>query len=391
MLIAPDGRLVASSDPADQDRLDQVLDLPGLDLARSGKLAANSRYSQRMSGEVVDVFAPVFSNEQKIIGFVRLSHRYNTIIEEFLRARYWILGVMAVALFAGVLLGFWIVVTISRPLQRVTQAVYDLARGQRKEELVVQGPDEIRQVLRAVNFWVESLRSMEQSRRQLLANLVHELGRPIGAIHAALQALRRGSKQDPMVLDELLEGMVEETSRLNQLIDDLSHLHDQVLGTLELDIQTIHASEWLVRLVSPWQAAAIESKLKWQEEIPLDLPDFQGDPLRLGQAIANLIANAQKYTPAGGEVSFSAGADDQEIWVMVSDTGLGISLDEQEKIFLPFFRGAQAGRIPQGMGLGLSIAQDLVEAHGGRIEVISAPGQGSQFTITLPIHQKPPE
>ena len=109
-----------------------------------------------------------------------------------------------------------------------------------------------------------------------------------------------------------------------------------------------------------------ESKLKWQEEIPLDLPDFQGDPLRLGQAIANLIANAQKYTPAGGEVSFSAGANDQEIWVMVSDTGPGISLDEQEKIFLPFYRGAQAGRIPQGMGPGLSIAQDPRQGAWGK-------------------------
>ncbi|HMN62877.1 MAG TPA: ATP-binding protein, partial [Anaerolinea sp.] len=114
------------------------------------------------------------------------------------------------------------------------------------------------------------------------------------------------------------------------------------------------------------------------------LPVIQADPIRLGQAVGNLLSNAIKFTPAGGKVTVTSGAGGQEVWLRVTDSGPGIPADEQEKIFTPFFRGGQGKRFTEGMGLGLSIARDLVQAHGGRLELVSAPGEGSQFTIYLP-------
>jgi len=105
--------------------------------------------------------------------------------------------------------------------------------------------------------------------------------------------------------------------------------------------------------------------------------------------IGNLVSNAIRYTPAGKSIAFSASAQANQLIIRVRDSGPGIRLDEQEKIFVPFYRGDQGRRIKQGMGLGLSIARDLVNAHGGVIEVESAPGTGSQFTVCIPIHRNP--
>jgi signal transduction histidine kinase len=109
------------------------------------------------------------------------------------------------------------------------------------------------------------------------------------------------------------------------------------------------------------------------------------DPDRLAQVVGNLLSNAIKYTPQGGTVSLAAGAGADEVWIRISDTGPGISADEQARIFAPFYRSQLNRRFPQGMGLGLSIASSLVAAHGGRLELDSAPGQGSHFTVRLPL------
>jgi signal transduction histidine kinase len=156
------------------------------------------------------------------------------------------------------------------------------------------------------------------------------------------------------------------------------------LGSLELNRRPTALGEWLPQALIPWQKAAQEKGLRWQTDIPPDLPTVLVDPDRLGQALGNLLSNAVKYTPAGGAVSTGAGVEDDAIWVRVEDTGPGIAPEDLELIFTPFYRGRSATRFPQGMGLGLTIARDLVSAHGGRLEVENSPGLGSRFTIWIP-------
>lgn len=384
MLLAPDGRLLASSDPADTDRLGSRLEIPNFTDARRGDVVSHIDFSQRLRGEIVDVYAPVITNEDQVAGIIRMSYRFVTVFEEILKLRYLIAAILVVGLLAGVLLGSILALNISAPIEKVSTAVYDLTRGYRKEALVEQGPEEIRRLLRSVNHLTARLHNLEEARRRLLANLVHEIGRPLGALHAALQALLRSPNHDPQVIKEMLTGMHEETDRLQHLLDDLGHLHDQVLGTLELERKPVALSEWLLDVLRPWEIAAHEKRLSWESSIPADLPTVEVDSLRLAQVVGNLASNAIKYTPAGGTVSVGAGVLGGRIWIRVSDTGPGISIEEQGKIFTPFYRGAQGGRIVQGMGLGLSIARDLVIAHEGRLEVESQPGLGSQFTVWLP-------
>jgi signal transduction histidine kinase len=236
-----------------------------------------------------------------------------------------------------------------------------------------------------VNVLVDRLHSVEKGRRQLLANLVHELGRPLGAIRSAIQALLHGADKDSQLSSDLLTGMDEETARLRHLLDDLAGLHDQVLGKLELTQSAVQLHDWLVSTLSPWEAAARQKGLAWVVDVSPDLPVVIMDPNRMAQAIGNILSNAIKFTSAGGKVSTAIKFDGGHLSMQVTDTGPGIPADEQEKIFQPFQRGSQGRRIVEGMGLGLSIARDIIAAHGGEIKVDSTPGVGSCFTLQIPV------
>jgi signal transduction histidine kinase len=350
----------------------------------AGETSVRTAYSQRMHQEIVDVMAPVLDQEGRVGGVVRLSYRLTSVYDQFLRQRLLIGGILIAGLLLGTAAGWVLALNLERPLRDVTRTVHQLASGERLVPLPERGPQEIQELLRSVNILVERLQSLEQARRQLLSNLVHELGRPLGSFRSATQALLGRSGEDAALRRELLGGMDAEVDHLGRLLDDLSGLHDQVLGTLELNRQPTALGEWLQHMLPPWRESARAKGLVWKAPIPRDLPSMMVDPDRLDQVLGNLLSNAIKYTPAGGTVSLSAGTEENEIWIRVSDTGPGITPEEQVSIFAPFYRSQQGRRFPQGMGLGLSIAYNLVAAHGGRLEVDSTPGLGSHFTVWLP-------
>jgi two-component system sensor histidine kinase BaeS len=384
-LLSTSGQLLASSDPTETSLLGVTFDYAGVAQARAGQVASYTYYNIASTSEVIDVFVPVVNQSQQLIGILRMSYIYQTLYTEFARSRYVIIAILAGGLLVGTILGWSLALNLSRPIRQVTQAINDLALGNQQTKVEETGPEEIQLLARSFNSLNERLRSLEKARRQLLANLVHELGRPLGALRSAIQALAGGAGKDPQLLADLTTGMDDEAARLQHLLEDLAHLHDQVLGTLELAYQPLSISDWLPKVVRPWQEAAQEKNLLWQIDIPAALPEISADPLRLASAVENLVGNAIKYTRSGGRVSISAGATEDELWIRVEDSGTGILPEEHEKIFEPFFRGTHGHRIKQGMGLGLSIARDLVEAHGGKISLESEPGKGSQFVIHLPL------
>jgi two-component system, OmpR family, sensor histidine kinase BaeS len=385
MFLDPAGILLASSDAADQDRLGQAITDTDISNAQKGYSISHIDYSRGLDAEVIDVFAPVFGIGTQVIGIVRMSYPYTTVYDELLQTRFIIFGVTALALLIGIGLGSFLAVTISTPIQQVSHAIRELARGNQSEKLEETGPEEIQSLACSTNLLFERLRHLEQARKQLLANLVHEIGRPLGALRSAIQALTQGAEKDPQLLADLTNGMEAETIRLQYLLNDLAHLHEQVFGSLELNRQVISTSSWLFNVLRPWEEAAHKKSLQWILEIPDNLSHLKVDPLRLAQAIENVASNAIKYTPKAGTVTISAGIENETFWVKVMDTGPGISHDEKDKIFTPFYRGDQKRRIKQGMGLGLSIALDVVLAHGGEISLDSTVGEGSIFTIWIPI------
>jgi len=385
MLLDAEGKLLASSEPSDAQRLGQSIQPEGWLTALIGQASVRTGYSRQMQQEIVDVLVPVMGQGMQVAGVVRLSHQLTNVYEQFVRQRYLIGGILLVGLLLGSIVGWVLALNLERPLRHVTGAARQLAIGEQLAPLPERGPKEIQNLLHSMNVLVQRLLSLEQARRQLLSNLVHELGRPLGAFRSATQALLGRSGEDPALRRELLEGMDAEVEHLGRLLDDLAGLHEQVLGTLELNRQPTPLGEWLVRTLPPWREAAQAKGLKWQAAIPPNLPTIEVDPDRLAQVMGNLLSNAIKYTPPKGFVSLDAGVEGQEAWIRISDTGPGITPEEQERIFAPFYRSQPGRRFPQGMGLGLNIAYTLVAAHGGRLELDSTPGLGSRFTVWLPL------
>jgi two-component system sensor histidine kinase BaeS len=382
-LLDAGGMLLASTDPAEQSRLGQLLEVPGFREVLLSGAVIRVDYGERPGTGAAEVLVPV-TIDRRIVGVIRLTDPLSSLYERFPRTRTFIVWVLASGLAVGVGIGWFFALSLERPLKQATRAISQMASGDVLVALPEQGPEEVRLLLRAFNTLQEQLQSLEKARRRLLANLVHELGRPLGALLSATQALAGGADEDPALRQELLKGIEAEVRRMQRLLDDLTHLYDQTLGPLELDRKPTVLHPWLVQVLGPWREMAQSKEIHWRADLPTDLPALVIDPDRLAQAVGNVLSNAIKYTLPGGEVETSAGIENNQVWIRVRDTGPGIPPEEQGLVFTPFYRGAAGRRFPQGMGLGLSIARDLIVAHSGHIEVESASGEGSTFTIWLP-------
>ena len=384
MLLDRTGHLLASTDPADNSNLGQVLDHPDLSQALSGTPLTHEDYSARLGAEIADAFMPVLNTTGSVIGIARLSYQLTNVYARFAQLRWLIGGVLLAAVLLGAALGSLLAVNLARPIRRMTDAINRLAREQQPASLPELPPIEIANMAHSVNLLTERSRSLEEARRQLLANLVHELGRPLGALQSATQALEGGADEDQALRRELLAGMDDQIRRLRWLLDELATHYTQALGAFELHRQAIRLADWLPTVLISWREAAQRKGLHWQTSLPTDDTSLIADPDRLAQAIENLISNAIKYTPPPGSISIGVEADRAGVSIYVQDTGPGIPPIDQDRIFEPLFRGQAMRRFPQGMGLGLTIARDIVIAHGGRIDFTSAVGEGTRFTIWLP-------
>lgn len=388
MLLDASGHLLYSSNPNDQPLIGTIIKIPGEQI-RYSIPDPDDLTSLLKTTTPADVYVPVVNPDNTLIGYVRLVDPLTDYYTRFFRFREVILVVSGIGLVLGIVLGTILATELAKPIKDATQAAYQIADGKKLDQLEENGPDELKLLIRAFNTMIERLQVMEENRQRLLANLVHELGRPLGGIKSAIHALNHGAADDIELRGELLTGIDEELARLERLIEELSHLYGQSVGALELRLKKVNVQEWLTKSSSTWRESAREKKLVWDLRIDDGLPEeVSFDPDLIAQALGNLLSNAIRYTPTGGKITIHAHLTNdhpQMLAIDVIDTGSGIPPDEKEVIFKPFFRGTNAKRFSKGMGLGLSIARDQVEAHSGKLELESLPGKGSRFTIYLPI------
>jgi signal transduction histidine kinase len=383
MLLDSGGRLLVSSDPADDGLIGRILYDERYDPIENPE--ADITYDESV---LRDVVVPVIRPDGLLLGFVRLSNPLSSLFERSMQLRQVMVWVVGAGLVLGILLGWGLSNDIARQLRNAAKAVSNLATGQTLTILdESKSPREISLLYQAFNALVVRLKNLEENRKRLLANLVHEIGRPLGSLLSAVQALSSGAHQDEVLRAELLDGMEGELRRLDRLVGDLSNMHEQLTGTLLLNRVPVKIGVWLQRISEVYQAEAAQKQLIWRSSIQDDLPEYFLDTEKLTLAVQNLLSNAIRYSPVGGEVRFVTSLLGKDLVISVSDSGPGISSEEQELVFEPFTRGSSARRFAQGMGLGLTIAKDMVEAHGGKIQLVSAPGQGSTFSIIIPANR----
>ena len=290
-------------------------------------------------------------------------------------------GLAAVVVAAG--LALLLARGITQPIQRMVEATRRIAAGDYRERVAVASRDELGQLAEALNEMAVGLERVEGLRRELVANVAHELRTPLAGLEGYLEGLGDGVFAPT---PETLARMRAETARLRRLVEDLTELSQLESGRWRLERRPVRVAQVV---------EAIEDALRPQFErkgVGLDvavaegLPPVPGDADRLGQVLTNLLANALRFTPPGGRVTVEAWGERDAVRLAVSDTGSGIAPEDLPHVFERFYRADRArAQATGGSGIGLAIVKHIVEAHGGTVAVRSAPGRGSRFEVRLPL------
>ena len=233
---------------------------------------------------------------------------------------------------------------------------------------------------------VTEVRRLERVRQDFVANVSHEFKTPLTAIQGFAETLLAGALDDPANNRRFLEIIRDHAWRLARLTDDLLKLARIEAGKLEVEFFPVGVMELIEGCAETALLKAVRQQIALEIDVPPGLPFMRGDASLLREVLQNLLDNALQYTPAGGHIRVSAVAGPREIVVAVADTGIGIPLADQERIFERFYRvDAARSREAGGTGLGLSIAKHIVEVHGGRLWVESEVGAGSKFSFSVPL------
>lgn len=281
-------------------------------------------------------------------------------------------------------LGFILFRQITAPLNTLAQASEKIAAGDLTARANVSGNDEIAQVARSFNAMAERLASSETARRNMLADIAHELRNPIGIISSHLEAMMDGVFPADT---EQLASLHDETLLLARLVGDVRELALADAGQLALNREPINLRALVERTIGAFQPQAQEANITLIGRLSA-IPTIRADAQRIEQTLRNLLSNALRVTPPQGRITVTLTNDSQYARVEVSDTGTGIAPDALPHVFERFWRADKARTRSQGgTGLGLAIAKQWVEAHGGRIGVSSEPEHGATFWFTLPIEE----
>ncbi len=227
------------------------------------------------------------------------------------------------------------------------------------------------------------LRHLETVRQDFVSNVSHELRTPLVSLKALVDALRGGAMDDPPTVQRFLNGFEVEVDTLTQIVEELLELSRIESGKVPLRLRPVTAAEVVVSPVERLRPQAERAGLTLALEVPSDLAPVQADLERVQQVVTNLVHNAIKFTPSGGQVTVSAVEAEGEAVFSVRDTGVGIPADDLPRIFERFYKADRA-RSGGGTGLGLAISKHIVQGHGGRIWATSIEGRGSTFYFSLP-------
>ena len=266
------------------------------------------------------------------------------------------------------------------PLGAVMEAADRVAGGEYGVRVRESGPPPIRGLVQAFNTMTERLQHADRLRRNLMADVAHELRTPLSVLQGRLEGLIDGVYPRD---DQQLTRLLEETHVLSRLTDDLRTLALSDAGALPLEKESTDIADLVQQVVGGMQPEAVRSAITVSTVASPDLPAVEVDPLRIREVLTNLLSNAIRHSSAGGAVTVTVGRAGDGVAIAVRDTGEGISADAVDRIFDRFYKGTAS----RGSGLGLTIAKGIVSAHGGEIHASSTVGGGTTITFTLPARQ----
>ena len=302
-----------------------------------------------------------------------------------LKILLWLIIVAGVVLIASM----FVMKTFTRPIGELSEGIRKMTGGDLSARVNVRGNNEFSELARAFNSMSEKIEALDITRSQFVSNASHELKTPLSTMKILIETLLYQDPMDTAMTKDFLGDVNKEIDRLNRIVSDLLTLVNIDSGGMKLNLTEISLNalldEQVKRLLPLARENGIEINLEARDEIKI-----RGDALKLQQVIYNVIDNAIKYTPRGGEVETSLGRAGRKAVIRISDTGIGIPADDLPHIFDRFYRVDKArSRATGGTGLGLSIVKQIVQMHGGNITATSIEGKGTTFEIELPLQSAP--
>jgi len=295
------------------------------------------------------------------------------------------LGLVTLSIVAIALTGGWLVTQSAlQPIRRLTAAASRIVRTGRTDERVpvAEHDDAINDLTLLFNAMLDKIAGLVDGMRGALDNVSHDLRTPLTRLRGSAE-MALASPPDLDRYREALGDCVEETDRVLVMLDTLMDISEAESGAMPLQREPVRLADVAARAVDLYRDVADAKGVTLVADPGADAV-VSGDRVRLEQATANLIDNAVKYTPRGGRVFVDVQRERDRALLRVRDTGIGIPADEQPRIWDRLFRGDKS-RAERGLGLGLSLVKAVIEAHGGAVTVVSEPGQGSTFTVSLPV------
>ncbi len=295
----------------------------------------------------------------------------------------------------SVLLDYYISQPVTKAIDKLTKAARKMANGKFDEGRVsVNVHSELSQLADSFNVMNYKLneafkkqKKIEQARRDLVNNISHDLKTPLATIQLFAESILDGVLENKQVEEKYLKTIIKETNNIKSLIDQLARLSEYEAGEISMSIEDVDMVHIICNFLKSVLVRLEEKELEFIIDAPESKEDalVKGDPAKIYQVVANLINNSIKYTPKGGKIEVEIIPGDNFIQTNIKDTGIGISEDEQKKIFQRFYRVDKSrSREYEGSGLGLAIVKEIVNAHKGRIWVESEEGVGTTFSFTIP-------
>ena len=298
-------------------------------------------------------------------------------------------------LFAGGIamsLGYFLTTALTDDIVTLNQAARQISQGNLNARVPVTGRNEMAELAGTFNGMAAQLeaaarkqRELDTLRRDLVAWVGHDLRTPLASIRVMVEALADGVVEDPTTVQRYLQTTQRHIRSLSALIDDLFEMAQLDAGGLPLEKRPGSISDLISDTLETFSALAARQGLRLEGSVEPGIDLVSMDTQKIGRVLANLVSNALRHTPAGGVVEIRGFAAGEGMQVEVRDTGEGIRPEDLPHVFEQFYRGEKSrSRDTGGSGLGLAIAKGIVEAHGGRVGVESAPGKGTRFFFTLP-------
>jgi two-component system, OmpR family, sensor histidine kinase MtrB len=282
---------------------------------------------------------------------------------------------------------WWLRARGFRPVFSLLRSMERFGRGDRDVRADETGPSELHELAKRFNEMAAALSAQRDVQMSFLGGVVHDLRNPLAALKlTAASAQREGGMAPEVKLVRIGERAERQIARMERMLGDLLDTVQIEAGKLELRLDWREARQLVREVTSTFDATLTH-------ELHVDVPDqeiwIRCDPLRIEQVLSNLISNAIKFSPAGGKVTVALRREGNEAVLSVADPGIGISDEDQRRLFEPFRRvGGSKDKIP-GVGLGLFVVREIVAAHGGRVEITSAPGRGTEFRVRLRVDPSP--